>query len=158
MIAKLSEGDLVATESKYHKTCLAEFCNKVRTFASKASIVVAEMERYMRFELKYIQVESDNIPVFYLKELKNVYVQQMKCHGYAVEYEHSMQFKEKILKRISELTEHKRGGDIILLLKDDWKNYFWGMLLTRWWDVFRKGGMYNSKRNSKQARQGEAIK
>ena len=43
----------------------------------------------------------------------------MKCHGYAVEYEHSMQFKEKILKRISELTEHKRGGDIILLLKDD---------------------------------------
>ena len=43
----------------------------------------------------------------------------MKCHGYAVEYEHSMQFKEKILKRISELTEHKIGGDIILLLKDD---------------------------------------
>ena len=43
----------------------------------------------------------------------------MKCHGYAVEYEHSTQFKEKILKRISELTEHKIGGDIILLLKDD---------------------------------------
>ena len=31
LIAKLSEGDLVATESKYHKTCLAEFYNKVRT-------------------------------------------------------------------------------------------------------------------------------
>ena len=36
LIAKLSEDDLVAIESKYHKTCLAEFYNKVRTFASKA--------------------------------------------------------------------------------------------------------------------------
>ena len=42
LIAKLVEGDLVATESKYHKTCLAEFYNKVRTFASKAS--TAEQE------------------------------------------------------------------------------------------------------------------
>ena len=79
LIAKLSEGDLVATESKYHKTCLAEFYNKVRTFTSKAltaeqeksiveAIVVAEIELYMR---GILEVESDNIPVFYLKELKN---------------------------------------------------------------------------------------
>ena len=127
LIAKLSEGDLVATESKYHKSCLAEFYNKVRTFASKASIaeqeksivediVVAEIERYMR---GIIEVESDNIPVFYLKELKNLYVQQMKYHGYAVEYEHSTRFKEKILKHIPELTEHKMGRDAILTLKHD---------------------------------------
>ena len=56
LIAKLSESDLVATESKYHKTCQVEFYNKVRTFVSKAStaeqeksivedIVVAEIER-----------------------------------------------------------------------------------------------------------------
>ena len=42
-----------------------------------------------------IEVESDNVPVFYLKELKNLYVQQMKYHGYAVEYEHSTRFKQK---------------------------------------------------------------
>ena len=29
LIAKFSEGDHLATESKYHKTCLAEFHNKV---------------------------------------------------------------------------------------------------------------------------------
>ena len=109
LIAKLSEGDLVATESKYHKIFIAEFYNKVRTFASKAStaeqeksivegIVAAEIERYMR---GIIEVESDNIPVFYLKELKNLYVQQMKYYGYAVEYEHSTRCKEKILKRYS---------------------------------------------------------
>ena len=127
LIAKLVEGDLVATESKYHKTCLAEFYNKVRTFASKAStaeqeksivecIVVAEIERYTRAN---IEVESNNIPFFYLKELKNLYVQQMKYHGYAVECEHSTRFKEKILKRIPELTEHKMRKDVILTLKDD---------------------------------------
>ena len=64
-----------------------------------------------------IEVESDNIPVFYLKELKNLYVQQMKYDGYAEEYEHSTQFKEKILKRIAELTEHKMGRDVVLTLK-----------------------------------------
>ena len=37
LIANLSEDDLVATESKYPKIFLAEFCNKVRTFASKTS-------------------------------------------------------------------------------------------------------------------------
>ena len=105
LITKLSEGDLVATESKYRKTCLAEFYNKIRPFASKAStaeqeksivedIVFAEIKRYMR---GIVEVESDNIHVFYLKELKNLYVQKTKYHGYAMEYEHSTRFKEKIL-------------------------------------------------------------
>ena len=127
LIPKLSEADLVATESKYHKTCLAEFYNKVRTFASKAStgeqeksiaedIVVAEIEHYMR---RIIALESDDIPVFYLKELKNLYVLQMKYHGYAVEYEHTTRFKEKILKRFSELSEHKMRRNFILIFKDD---------------------------------------
>ena len=127
LIPKLSEADLVATESKYDKTCLAEFYNKVRTFASKAStgqqeksivedIVVAEIEHYMR---RIIALESDDIPVFYLKELKNLYVLQMKYHGYAVEYEHSTRFKEKILKRFSELSEHKMRRNFILIFKDD---------------------------------------
>ena len=109
LIAKLSEGDVVAIESKYHKTWLAEFQNKVRTFVSKASsaeqeksivegVVDAEIERYMR---EIIEVESDNIPDFYLKELKNLYVQQIKYHGHAVEYEHSTQFKEKNPKTYS---------------------------------------------------------
>ena len=127
LIAKLSESNLVATESKYHKRCLAEFYNKVRTFASKAStaeqeksivegIVVAEIERYMRGT---IEVESGNIPVLYVAELKNLYVQQNKYHGYPVEYAHSTRFKEKFLKRILELTEHKMGRDVILTLKDN---------------------------------------
>ena len=127
LIPKLSEADLVATESKHHKTCLAEFYSKVRTFASKAStgeqeksivedIVLAEIEHYMR---RIIALESDDIPVFYLKELKNLYVLQMKYHGYTVEYEHRTRFKEKILKRISELSEHKMRRDFILMFKDD---------------------------------------
>ena len=66
-----------------------------------------------------IEVESDNIPFFYLKELKNLYVQQIKYHGYAVEYEHSTRFEEEILKRIPELTKHKMGRDVVLTLKDD---------------------------------------
>ena len=44
----------------------------------------------------------------------------MKYHVYAVEYEHSIRFKEKkILKRILELAEHKMGRGVIQTLKDD---------------------------------------
>ena len=43
----------------------------------------------------------------------------MKYHVYAVEYEHSTRFKEKTLKRILELAEHKMGRDVIQTLKDD---------------------------------------
>ena len=110
-IVRLSESDLTATESKYHKTCLAEFYNKVRTFPSNASIaeqkkslanessvknqrslgiVVAEIEHDMR---GIIEVESDIIPVCYLRELKNLYFQQMKYDGHAVEYEHDSRKK-----------------------------------------------------------------
>ena len=74
LTAKLSESDLVATESKYHKTLLAEFYNKVTKTSTAEQeksivegIVVAEIERYMR---GIIEVESVNIPVFYLKDLK----------------------------------------------------------------------------------------
>ena len=84
LIAKLSEGDLVATESKYYKTCLAEFYNKGRTFASKVltaeqeksiaeGITVAEIECYMR---GIIEVD---IPALYLKE----FVQQVKDYMFS---------------------------------------------------------------------------
>ena len=43
----------------------------------------------------------------------------MKYHGYAVEYEYSTWFKEKILKRIPELIEHNIGRDVIPTFKDD---------------------------------------
>ena len=118
LISKLSEGDLVATEMDYHKTCLSEFYNKVKTSKMSTSeqeksivegIAVAEIERYMG---GIIEVESDNIPLFYLKELKNLYVQQIKYHGY-----------EKILKHISELRGRDvMGRDLILTLKDDCGN------------------------------------
>ena len=51
LIVKLSEGDLVATESKYHKTCLAEFYNKERTFASKACQLQSRKNQLLRASL-----------------------------------------------------------------------------------------------------------
>ena len=127
LIAKLSEGDLIATESKYHKTCLAEFYNKVRKVSPKMSteeqekeivegIVIAEIEHYMK---SIIEQENETIPVFYLKELKSLHLQRMKYHGCEQPYEHNTRFKEKLLQRIPELREHKMGRNIILTLKDN---------------------------------------
>ena len=76
----------------------------------------------------------------------NLYVQQMKYHGYAVEYEHSTRFKENILKHISEITEHKIGREVILTLKEDCGNAIFegcdlqddGMCLERVARIMRK--------------------
>ena len=51
------------------------------------------------------------------KRIKKFIRSANEISGYAVEYEHSTRFKEKILKRIPELTEHKMGRYVILTLK-----------------------------------------
>ena len=81
MLAKLSDRDLIATEAQYHKSCLTKLYNKVRAIdATRSSedkkktllegITFAEVEQYMSH---CIETESDTVPVFYLKELKNLY-------------------------------------------------------------------------------------
>lgn len=81
LLAKLSEGDLVATEAQYHKSCLANLYNKVRALDAVKSvddhneyilegITIAEIEQYVRH---YIEVENEVVPVFYLKDLKDLY-------------------------------------------------------------------------------------
>lgn len=125
LLAKLSEGDLVATEAQYHKGCLANLYNKVRALDAAKSIdehnesilegiTVAEIEQYVRH---YIEVETDVVPVFYLKDLKDLYTKRLTFHGCNKSVEHSTRFKEKVLQRIPELVEHKLGRDIILTLK-----------------------------------------
>ena len=78
-------------------------------------ITIAEIEQYVRH---CIEMESEVVPVFYLKDLKSLYNERLTFHGCSTNFEHSTRLKEKILKRIPELTEHKLGHDIILTLKE----------------------------------------
>ena len=103
LLAKLSEGDLVATEACYNKNCLMKLYNRVRAVDANESneekrneilegISLAEIEKYIRH---CIEVDQEVVPVFYLKELKELYIKRMSFHGSLVTYEHSTRFKEE---------------------------------------------------------------
>ena len=115
LLAKLSEGELVATEACYHNTCLTTQDNKICAINSSKSenekrndilesIAIAEVVAYIQ---QCLQAEDKSVPVFQLKQLKGLYKKRLLAHGYPVMYEHSTRSKEKILRVIPELSEHK---------------------------------------------------
>ena len=119
LLAKLSEGDLVATETCYHSTCLTTLYNKVCANNSSKSenekrneilegISIAQVVAYIR---QCLQAGGKYVPVFQLKELKGLYTERLLAHRYPVAYEHSTCFKEKL---IPELSEYKARREVIL--------------------------------------------
>ena len=129
LLAKLSEGDMIAVEALYHKSCLSALYNRLRdlqTTKPKADsenpiiegIVLAEILDY----LKNYKASTETIPVFKLNDLKSLYLQRLKeygCLDVCMENIHSTRLKEKILSRIPELHESKKGRDVVLTFKDE---------------------------------------
>ena len=129
LLAKLSEGDMIAVEALYHKSYLSALYNRLRdlqTTKPKADsenaiiegIVLAEILDY----LKNYKASTETIPVFKLSDLKSLYLQRLKeygCLDVCTENIHSTRLKEKILSRISRLHESKKGRDVVLTFKDE---------------------------------------
>jgi hypothetical protein len=129
LLAKVSEGDMIAVEALYHKSCLSALYNRLRdlqTTKPKADsenaiiegIVLAEILDY----LKNYKASTETIPVFKLSDLKSLYLQRLKeygCLDVCMENIHSTRLKEKILSRIPELHESKKGRDVVLTFKDE---------------------------------------
>ena len=124
LIARLSEGDLVATEACYHKTCLAALCNRVRVLNGEQTskekgdeilegMVLAEVVAYIE---PCAEKKDPVIPVFQLKTLKGFYERRLTFYGCSVSVHHTTRFKEKLLEMIPGLSEHKKGREIILTL------------------------------------------
>ena len=65
-------------------------------------IAIAEIEQYICY---FVETEKEVAPIFYLKELKDLYIKRMEFHGCSNRYDHSTRFKDKILGLVPELTE-----------------------------------------------------
>ena len=83
LLAKLSEGDMVAIEAQYHKKCLTKFFNSYKS-KKRAEIPVAELLREIeRKALKdvvnYVKdqvtlcFETNSTPVFTQKSISDLY-------------------------------------------------------------------------------------
>lgn len=103
LLAKLSEGDMIAIEAVYHKTCLTALYNRLRESKTSQAkidsesviiegIVLAEVVNYINSSKE----SNEDIPVFLLSDLKSLYSQRLKTYGYpdtCVEHIHSTRLK-----------------------------------------------------------------
>ncbi len=129
LLARLSEGDMIAVEALYHKTCLSSLYNRLReikkssrtnTDADSAIIEGMVLEEIVDY-LKSSSESQEDIPVFKLSDLKSLYSQRLKEYGspdVRTENIHSTRLKEKILSRIPELQESRKGREIVLTFRE----------------------------------------
>ncbi len=129
LIAKLSEGDMVAIEAKYHRSCLVALYNRQRRIHRKLDqpdddkslihgIVLSQIIEY----IKMLFETADVAPVFKMSNLVSLYCKRL--HHYGIEVikrdVHSTRLKDNILKHIPELEEQKLSShDVYLSFKKD---------------------------------------
>ena len=113
LLARLSEGDMIAVEALYDKTRLSALCNRLgelRSFRPKADSDNASIEGSVLAKILYYLKSSNEslaaILLFKLSDIKSLYSQR------SIKKIHSTRLKEKILGRIPELHESQKGRDV----------------------------------------------
>ena len=122
LLAKLSVGDLVALEAKYHAPCLASLYKKAERVKGKKAKKMGQLlddRRIWRFVemISFIEksrmVNTAMLPVFRLVELVGKYTSCLKQLGENTPARiHTTHLKDRILFQISALEEHKQGRDV----------------------------------------------
>ena len=126
LLAKLSAGDLVALEAKYHPQCLVTYyhkANEVQKDEEKTNhekmchgIAFAELVSY----LDDLRNEKDSAHVIKLAELTKMYVVRLEQLGIEQPSRvRSTTLKTRILAQFPDISEHKEGRDILLAFNKD---------------------------------------
>ena len=131
ILSRLSAGDAIAQELKYHKDCLTILYNREKCHL--AALRKQENEDSQRKGinplvyselLAYIvetNTNSDGPVVFklaYLVNLDKQRLEQLEMHTSA-SYVHSTRLKEKLLSDIPALEAHRSGRDVLLSFTED---------------------------------------
>ncbi|KAK2551127.1 hypothetical protein P5673_028053 [Acropora cervicornis] len=131
LLAKLSAGDLVALEAKYHAPCLASLNKKAERVKEEGEedetsprlpegIALAELVSFIE---ESRMVSTAELPVFRLAELVDKYTSRLKQLGENTPARiHTKRLKDRILSQIPALQEHKQGRDVFLAFKTDLAN------------------------------------
>ena len=126
LISKLSEGDMVAIEAKYHARCLANLYYRAKLqnnndgvqSSDKLShgIALAELLSYM----EDIRRDSAFAAMFKLADLTTLYESRLKyLMNTSTERVHSTRLKERILSHFPDMTTAKDGRHIYLTFNEN---------------------------------------
>lgn len=120
LLAKLSPGDIIAVEVKYHAKCLIGLYNKARATDQKSPDIKRELAVSTTFAelVAYIEdmrEDSDNVPVFKVAELMKLFDERMKQKGFTDFTSHSTRLRQKLQSYFPNLNDYKQGRDILLV-------------------------------------------
>lgn len=123
LLAKLSLGDMVALEAKYHTKCLLALYNRARKVQAVqqegieddeiAGVVFAELVEEARFE-------ASTAPVFKLADMAQLYTSRMHQFGVTSDKRmHTTRLKQRLLAHFPDLRAQSKGRDILLVFDED---------------------------------------
>ena len=125
--AKLSRGDMVAQDAKYHRRCLLDLYYRAKV-AKKGTDLEAERDSMISsialaelvLHIEECHLEDETAPVFRLADLVSLYKSRMEVYGVALDYRvNSTRLKERLMSRIPSLRAQNRGRDILLAFDED---------------------------------------
>ena len=118
LIAKLSAGDMVALEAKYHTKCLVGLYNRARKAKSQRLNGACEEEVASRIAfaelVMYIEEihnsDEQQAPVFKLSDLAQLYVSRMEQLGVKLDARvHTTRLKQRLLAQFKDMQAQKQG-------------------------------------------------
>ena len=129
LLGRLSAGDMVAIEAKYHARCLLGLYHCVRRdtleglednaqghAASTSGVVFAELVLY----LEETRQRDESAPVFKLAELSQLYKSRMEQLGVEVDNRvHSTRLKEGLLAEFPDMRAYTKGRDVLMAFEND---------------------------------------
>ena len=128
LLAKLSAGDTIVLEAKYHRNCLTTLYNKARQAAEKQekeenyshlhNIAFAELVAYMEDTR-----DEKSVFLFKLTDMVSLYKKRLQQLGVTVgNRTYSTRLKVRLLSALPNLTAHVQEEKFFSLLKKilDW--------------------------------------
>lgn len=132
LLAKLSAGDIVAQEFKYHPACLAALYNKERaklsaeeqstceeTLSKREAYAIAFSELVTFITESKIATSDDGPVRFKMAELVKLYEKRLKQLGVNYPDRNSTRLKDQLLLHVPEVQAYHEGRDVYLLFHSD---------------------------------------
>jgi len=124
LMAKLSSGDLIAIEAKYHYNCLSTYKNRHRsfirsqqscdnTYVSEEKQILARAFAELVCHIEHC-VENDT-HIFKLSQLHNLFLEHLQYLGYCKDV-HKTVLKKQLLEHFSEQCQAQSDGKNCLLV------------------------------------------
>ena len=129
LLSRLSGGDAIAQELKYHLACLTDLYNRERTCLRATKRLEQEQgpehnaHPQAFSELVTYLVETNRSgegpAVFRLADIVQLYTQRLEQLGVVTPAVNATRLKDKLLSEIPELEAHKQGRDVLLAFEKD---------------------------------------